>query len=340
MKQLNLFSILCAGLVAMFVSSCQNENVSFPDFAYSTVYFAYQTPVRTIVLGDDTYDTSLDNTHKCEIYATMGGVYANKKSISIDFVVDNTLCDYLNFADATPVKAMPSTYYSLSSNKILLDNVMQGAVGVQLTDAFFADAKSLTNTYVIPLKMTNVTNADSILSGKAKSSTSALSNSAAWDLLPKNYVLYCVKFINPWHGNYLRRGIDVVSTSVTPIIRHKQYPEYDDVVSTKTASLSTLNYPVSLKDAGGSNNVTCNLVLTFDAQGKCTITTSTAGLTATGTGSFVKNGEKNSWGNKDRNALYLSYNITMTGKTYTTTDTLVARDRGVAIETFTPVYTK
>ena len=36
-------------------------------------------PVRTLVMGEDEYDTALDNAHKCKINATMGGVYANKK---------------------------------------------------------------------------------------------------------------------------------------------------------------------------------------------------------------------------------------------------------------------
>jgi len=363
MKKYNLISILCVAFFGLFVASCKNESVSFPDYKFSTVYFAYQTPVRTIVLGEDTYDTSLDNAHKCEIYATMGGVYANKKSINIDFVVDNTLCDYLNFADGTPVKAMPSSYYSLASNKIALDHALQGAVGVQLTDAFFADLKSLTNTYVIPLKMTNVTNADSILLGKAKTSGAALTNLAAWDIQPKNYVLYCVKFINTWHGIYLRRGVDVVSTSTTPVIRHKQYVEYSDLISLSSLSLSDISFPLAITNADGTD-VGFKFKLTFDQNSKCTAAPYSTSyqvndsvrvynVTTTGNGTFVKKGEKNSWGNTDRDGLYLKYNyglvIESTHKNkptvtqniqVSTTDTLVARNRGVAIETFTPVYTK
>ena len=54
---------------------------------------------------------------------------------------------------------------------------------------------------------------------------------------------------------------------------------------------------------------------------------------------FVKNGEKKSWGNKDRNALYLDYTVDLAGgKKYVTKDTLVVRDRGVKMETFSPSY--
>ena len=271
----------------------------------------------------------------------MGGVYANNKLINIDFVVDNTLCNNLYFSAGGPaVQAMPANYYTLGSNKIALDHDLQGAVDVQLTDAFFADNNALQNTYVIPLRMTNVANADSILSGVPKVANAPKCNSALWDILPKDYVLYCVKFINPWQANYLRRGKDVITVgaaAATTNVRHQQYVESDAVCSMTTASLTTVKYPVTVADLTGTN-VTCTLLLTFDSQGKCSVSSTTSGFTASGNGSFVKKGEKNSWGNKDRDAIYLDYKIDMTGKSYSTKDTLVVRDRGVKMETFTPSY--
>ena len=153
------------------MTSCENQDNEFPDYEGGTsVYFASQYPVRTLVMGEDEYDTTLDNAHKCKINATMGGVYANKKNITIDIEVDNTLCDNLYYSwtsasDNVPVKAMPSNYYTLSDNKITLNNVLMNGVEVSFTDAFFADPEALTSTYVIPLVMTGVTNADRILNG-------------------------------------------------------------------------------------------------------------------------------------------------------------------------------
>ena len=71
---------LIAGLVscgiAAGLTSCKNGSADFPDYeGGTTVYFAYQSPVRTIVLGDDEYDTTLDKQHKCLIKATFGGSY-------------------------------------------------------------------------------------------------------------------------------------------------------------------------------------------------------------------------------------------------------------------------
>jgi hypothetical protein len=339
MKQFKFLGILAAGLMTLAMVSCENQDIEFPDFDYSTAYFAYQYPVRTIVLGEDIVDNTLDNEHKCKIYATMGGVYENTKRIDIDVMVNNALVNNLFFEDGSPVQAMPSNYYSLAANKITLDGTLQDGVEVQLADAFFADAQSLDNTYVIPLQMANVVNADSILSGVPKFDGAVRGNTADWDIQPKDYVLYCVKFINPWHANYLRRGEDVITEggATTTNTRRAEFVEYDQVGHMKTASLNSVEYPVTVVNTSNTNE-TCTLVLTFDNDNKCTVSTATSGFTASGSGSFVKDGDKKSWGNKDRDVIHLDYTIDMAGKTYATKDTLVVRDRGVSMETFSPSY--
>jgi len=340
MKQFKFILILAAGIFSFMLPSCNNQDIDFPDYDYTTVYFAYQYPVRTIVLGEDIVDNTLDNEHKCKIYATMGGVYANTQKIDIDIAVDNSLCDNVYFEDNSEVQAMPSNYYTLASDQISLDGTLQDGVEVQLTDAFFADAQSVGKTYVIPLLMTSVANADSILSGIPKIDGAPKSNTADWDVQPKDFVLYCVKFINPWHANYLRRGTDVITEggASTTNVRHADYVEDDEVVSMSTTSLNSVEYPVTVVNTSNTNE-TCTLLLTFNNENQCTVSSATSGFTATGTGTFVKDGDKNSWGNKDRSAIYLDYTIEMTGKTYATKDTLVVRDRGVAMETFSPSYT-
>ncbi|ADY53106.1 hypothetical protein Pedsa_2562 [Pseudopedobacter saltans DSM 12145] len=314
--------MLLAGVVCL--GSCKNGDWEFDDFEHQSVYFAYQGPVRTITLGEDVFDTSLDNEHKCEIIATMGGVYQNKKDVTVGIQVDNSIAVNKAFNSGGDIIPMPASYYSLASDKIVIPKgKITGGVQVQLTDAFFADPLSLKNTYVIPLKMVNVNNADSILSGK-------------------DYTLYAIKYINKWHGNYLRRGKDVVvgkggNTALNKtIIRHKQYVEEDEISSLKTASLTVAEFPVVFKDEN-NQNINCKLLLTFDGNGNCAITNGDNTFTATGSGKFVTKGEKNSWGAKDRDALYLNYQIDLPTRNITSTDTLVMRDRGVKMETFTAV---
>lgn len=338
MKKIFYITLLTAFVTGLF-TSCENGDWEFPDYEYSAVYFAYQSPIRTIVLGEDIFDTSLDNEFKCQIMATMGGVYANNKDIEIGIRVDNSLCNNLVFDDTEEdVIPMPSNYYSLSSDKITIEKgSVIGGVTVQLTEAFFNDPKSLITTYVIPVVMTGVANADSILSGKPMVDNPRRAVSSDWDVQPKDYVLYAVKYINQYDANYLRRGKDVISGAQSGTkIRHAQYVEQDEVIGNiTTRSLNTIAWEHQTKDM---NNLTHNsvMLLTFDNQGNCTITSETDGVTASGTGKFVSKGDKNSWGNKDRDVLYLDYTVNYGNIQSATTDTLVVRDRGVKAEWFTP----
>ncbi|WP_276483427.1 DUF5627 domain-containing protein [Paraflavitalea pollutisoli] len=308
-------------LLGLFVLSACNKEAEFPDFEFQTVYFAYQYPVRTITFGEDVFNTDLDNQGKCQIVAATGGVYYSKKDINIPIVVDPSLLGngMLFGAGKDDVLAMPTNYFQLSANSIVIKKGgLTGAVDVQLTEAFFNDPKAIKNTYVIPVRMTDKAAADSILFGKG-------------------FVLYAIKYVNDWHGNYLRRGKDVITGSVnSTIVRHKQYVEDDEVNKLSTRARKEIEFPVVYKDKNGIN-VNCTLLLRFDDAGKCTVTSGTANVTATGSGQFVKKGEKNSWGGKDRDALYLNYSVSLPDMQVAATDTLVIRDRAVTMETFTPV---
>lgn len=338
MKRIIFTAFLMAMVTGLF-TSCENSDWEFPDYDYSAVYFAYQSPIRTICLGEDVFDTSLDNEYKCQIMATIGGVYKNNANIDISIRVDNSLCDNLVFEENDmDIIPMPSNYYSLSSDKITIEKgSVLGGVIVQLTDVFFNDPKSLLTTYVIPVVMTGVVNADTILSGTPLVDNPRRGVSSDWDVQPKDYVLYAVKYINQYEANYLRRGKDVISGSQSGTQnRHAQYVEKDEMVENiTTRSLNIIAWEHQTKDM---NDITRNsvLLLTFDNQNNCTITSETEGVTASGTGKFVSKGDKNSWGNKDRDVLYLDYTIDYGDIQSATNDTLVVRDRGLKAEWFTP----
>jgi len=54
MKKLTIITVTAALLMGLL--SCHNEEWEFADYDYKGVYFPYQFPVRTLVLGDYVYD--------------------------------------------------------------------------------------------------------------------------------------------------------------------------------------------------------------------------------------------------------------------------------------------
>jgi hypothetical protein len=330
------------GALSLTFASCYNADKEFPDYeGGTTAYFAYQYPVRTLVLGNDIYDNTLDNEHKCRIWSTMGGAYGGRDAV-VDIAVDETLCNDLYFTDeggnpAEPVLPMPTSYYSLSSNNIPYNGDQRGYVEVQFSDAFFNDTNAIKNTYVIPLVMTSVRGIDHILTGTPREGLSPTrTNTEDWEVLAKDYVLYCVKYMNPWQGKYIRRGVDyvtekeVTNTIVrkdTTLIRtdlehYKENPvnQNDEVCGITTKNMKQAIFPVSIKRSSSTASMPCNLILTFDGD-KCTISTDDADVVSTGSGEYITKGTERpeykdfQWGSMNgepvqRDILRLSYNIT------------------------------
>ena len=360
------------GVLTLSFASCYNSENEFPDFdGGTTAYFAYQYPVRTLILGNDIYDNSLDNEHKCRIWATMGGAYHGRDAVA-SIVVDESLCDNLYFVDAggnpsTLVTPMPSDYYELLSNNIPYKGDSRGYVEVKFTDKFFQDPKALENTYVIPLVMTSVKGIDRILIGTPREGlTPSRTNVEDWDVLAKDYVLYCVKYMNPWQGKYIRRGVDLVTEggTTTEIVRKdfsmvntdlERYTENpvnqnDEVCGINTKNMTQAIFPVSFKTSGAS--ISCNLILTFNGN-QCTISTDDENVTATGSGEFIAKGSGKpeykdyQWQGEgkadERDILRLSYNVNFESSNIqvSTNDTLVVQTReSNKKEFFSPKYVK
>jgi len=403
MKKISLIILI----ISAIFSSCENSDWSFDNFDYSAVYFAYQTPVRTITLGTDYLnDNSLDNQRQFQIMATVGGLREVKRDIEVSFRVDNSLCDGLKNAIA-----MPDDYYSLSDNsKIIIKkgSKMMGGIVVTLKDKFFADTLALKKYakgkvtdpkeqekyYVIPLVITHVENADSILSGKVADLVvnPKRANPADWEIKPKDYILCAVKYMNWWDVIYLRRGTDIITENdgEPKIERRKgEYstPEKDEVIKLNSISYTGLEFSATNHKTTNGTNLNMTFKLDFDpATQKCTFANGAwknsglfegtpawnwndfklvneyeqmydeknsrifrvSDIVVSGSGEYVKDGEKNSWGHKDRDVLYLDYHVEYkyeypkgsAKKTmkYETKDTLVFRDRGVSLETFTPKF--
>ena len=324
-----------AGLI-----SCHNAEKTFPDFDYQSGYFPYQFPVRTLVLGDYIYDNANDNAHKFVISVALGGMYENTKDRKFIFAVDNTLCNNILFkAGGDPIKALPSNYYTLSSPDQIIVSAgnYNGGVTVQLTDAFFSDPLAIKNTYVVPLRLKSSADVDTILSGSSTNPNADPRVATQWNVAPKNFTLFAVKYINEYHGNYFHYGSNQVKDASGTVVENTTYSQTYVENNPAVLLTTTGRYQVTLPTSFRSTKITglYNLLLTFNGT-KCTVSAPAGSpYTITGTGDFVA--KKYTWGNKERDGITLTYKVSNSAYTYEATETLVARDRAVVMETYTPV---
>ena len=337
MKKILVALTLITGLIA-----CEKQKNEFADFDYTTGYFPYQFPVRTLVLGDYIYDNTNDNDHKFLISAAMGGVYSNNQDRIFDLELANNLCNNVLFsAGGDTVRVMPPSYYTLSSKTQLVIPAghVNGGIEVHLTDAFFADTLATRLSYVIPLRISNVTNLDSVLRGQSSQSNPDPRIKGLWDVQPKDFTMFAVNFINEYHGTYLHRGASTVKNPAGAVVENNVYrTPYivdNELWSMKTISRNQVTINTNTH-SDSSIKVPLKMNLTFSDNGTCTVTQAAGSdFTITGTGKFVKDGDE--WGNKKRNAIYLDYQLTTPGdSTYSAMDTLVIRDRDIKLQVYSP----
>lgn len=342
MKKINKTAILLFAIFAMF--SCENAPIEFDDFGVTACYFPYQTPVRTIILGkyDDGFNDN-DNNRQFEIGVIMSGVYENKIDRKVYFEVDTAL-----LSDVAGVKYLPATYYTVEtvSPVIIPKGDTKGRILIKLTDAFFNDTLAVAalnkTNYAIPLVIKSQEGLDSVLVGKPLVATPNRNIATNWSILPKDYTLFGIKYINKYHGNYLRRGADKVINNTTNVeigtkIYHNQYVEKDEVVKASTFDLNTISVPNKIRryNAPDGGNLTLNLV--FAADGTCVVYNKVTN-TVIGSGLLKENGDM--WGGKSRDVIYLQYAyndpLVSRNEKHEVKDTMVIRDRGVVFETFVP----
>lgn len=340
-------SIILLTILTCMMISCENQVNDFPDFDYTTGYFPYQYPVRTIILGNYIYDNSNDNNHRFVVSTAMGGVYQNKADRVFHFVVDETLCQDAYFEDGSIIRPLPADYYQLSDpGKIIIPaGKMNGGVEVQLSETFFNDPQAIKKTYVLPLRITNATNIDSLLQGVASTSAPDRRVAGHWSVRPRDYTMFAVKFVNPYHGSYLTRGKATVtengaSVSDSTYQSASGFVEQDQVISLETEARTRVKMRNTFKthQISGSFELILNFATDkYDTEGgvACTVeAVEGASYTVSGTGKYSIGAAE--FGGKKRDLIELTYTINKDNKVYTATDRLVFRDKNVKMETYTP----
>ena len=327
-------------LIITGLFSCNNFEIEHPDFDYTTGYFPYQYPVRTLVLGDYIYDNSNDNAGKFVISVAMGGVYENRMDREFEFEVDESLCNNIRFSSGgTQIKALPKNYYNLSSNNkiVIPKGKVNGGVTVQLNEAFFNDPDAFRLTYVVPLRLKGSNDVDSILVGRTNRANADVRDASQWAVAPKNFTMFAVRYINEYHGNYFHYGSNIVrnadNVQVESTTYSSSFVENNPVVLLRT----TGRRQVSMATNYRSNILTGSLQLLLTFNGNNVTITNAPGTpyTITGTGTFKTKAYE--WGNKKRDGIELTYTVTSASNTYVANEVLVARDRAVVMEVYNPV---
>lgn len=229
-------------ILAIFLSlalvSCYNDYVK--DFDYTGVYFAYQTNVRTVVVGEGM---------KFEVGPAIGGEMVNSRDRLVTLSLDNSLItpemlltmqtssvnSIKNYVTGlTALTLLPADYYTMSSTSVTIKKGQNSATVVIRPDSvkFLSDPGTLMAKYVLPFRIVSA-DADSVLHAK-------------------NYAVIGLRYENMLFGNYIHGGVTIrKSAAGAPIDTAKYYttiPQSD----AKSWALSTVA-PFQLVTNGISN---------------------------------------------------------------------------------------
>ncbi len=212
---------LIAPLFIMMALSCEKYENYIKDFDYTTVYFAYQNPVRTV----------FSNNLEFAIGVVMGGVRTNTFDHIADFVIDPELLADVSLVGDNKFTLLPVDYYTLSNDEqfVIPKGDIVGRINVTLKqEKFLNDPLATSKTYAIPIRITG-TSLDSILSGDPINNVSR-----------KDYSIVVVKYISQFHGIYYHRG---------------QRSKYDD----ENNLINTVRYVTENQESEYIQNIVWNL---------------------------------------------------------------------------------
>ena len=327
----NIFILLGVAAISF---SCENQDIKFEDYKNNAVYFPYQTPLRTLILGDEVIgDNTIDLEHAFSVGVAIGGMFENLSDREVMIELAPELIDSVVSENGDTLEILPSAYYDATFDKITIPKGgFFGKLRVNLNDAFFNDPKTTGLHYVLPLRIID-TDADSILSGLALVPDPDPRVVENWEIPPQNYTLFGIKYINPFHGVYLLRGLR--TSSVDTLVYSERFLTDNGMVELST---KTLDESVMSIIGGNKTGGKFSALLSFNESNK-TITvsqTDASSVVINGSGKyFTKDDpESESYTDQKHRTIYLDYTYEDGGTTYQVNDSLVFIDTGVIFEEF------
>jgi len=240
--------IIAALFLSVAMTSCYKDYIE--DFDYTSIYFPYQTDVRTFVVGEGM---------KIEVGAALAGLRENRQNRIVNFTMDNSLINanilaamkagaaYIKDA-VTPVTAlmpMPTTYYTISDNskiEIKAGNHMGSVVIKADSAAFLKDTTTVNPVYALPFYITSA-DADSVRAAKRS-------------------IVVALKYENMLFGNYWHGGVTVIKDAAGNVVKTTNYFTSIPTPELKVMKLKTVAYNAlvtsKISDQVGSMKITLN----------------------------------------------------------------------------------
>ncbi|GGH34638.1 hypothetical protein GCM10007423_25670 [Dyadobacter endophyticus] len=199
---------LALGLT-MGLSACYDDYIK--DFDYTSVYFMYQTNVRTFVVGEGM---------SIEVGAALAGVRENRQDRIVGFQLDDALINrdaleamkagagYIREAvnGVDTLKPLPTDYFTISDNSrmVIKAGTHMGAVVIKADSArFLKDAATIRAGYAIPFYITSA-DADSVINAKRSA-------------------VVALKYENMLFGNYWHGGVTTVKDATGKVVKTVKY---------------------------------------------------------------------------------------------------------------------
>jgi hypothetical protein len=328
-------------MTALVAFACTNRDIEFDDFDYQSIYFPFQTPVRTLELGDETVgDNSIDLEHAFSIGVAMGGAYKNVKDRVVTVAYAPELAEDITDGSGNPISLLPPEYYDATFDRIVIPaGEFSGRMRVNLRDAFFQDPLSVTTHYVIPVRITDAAG-DTVLVGRPSPFVDSHDPRVAehWDVPPKDYTLFGIKYVNETHGMYLLRGQRTNTTTNETVSYSRRF-----LTENNMTKLSSLSLTENAMDVVGGTNTggIYSLRLTFNKNNKTVAVSQKdeSSVVANGSGVWFTKDDPQAEGYNDikRRTIYLDYTYQVAGTTFSVKDSLVFVDTDVKFEEFSVI---
>lgn len=281
-------------LSLLLMTSCYEDFIK--DYDYSSVSFASQQPLRTVIDG---------RNMTIKVGAAIGGKRQVDKGDWASFSIKPDLLA------ETGLTILPESHYKLSDNntfRVSNPNMPIVDVEIEFTEEFYNDPNSMKLHYALPFQLEETNSLDSILLNKEKS-------------------IVAIKYISAYHGEYYVKGtvtkLDEYGEPQGEPVRYYNA----DLSKNMLCSLTTVSRNQVCRSGVANSNKTdggAKVLITVNSDNTLTLGTADGGIEITdGYGTYEYNyDDKNI---ESSMTMQVQYKYVKDGVTYFVDETLVRR---------------